>query len=85
MRKTYTQPDIVFESFALNENIATTSDTCTRNVTGAYNGSCGLHYGNRIIFTIAAAGCRTKVEDGSPMYDYLCYHVPTGENKLFNS
>ena len=85
MKKAYTQPDILFESFALNENIASASGNCTRNITNQYNGSCGLYFGNKIIFTIPAAGCKTKVPDGSPQYDGICYHVPSGDNKLFNS
>ena len=82
MKKAYTQPDILFESFALSVNIA--SD-CTRNFSGQYSGTCGLHFGNKIVFTFAATGCYTKAEDGSPQYDYICYHIPTGDNRLFNS
>jgi hypothetical protein len=85
MKKTYSQPDILFESFSLNENIATANANCTRNISNQYSGNCGLHYGDKIIFTMAAAGCRVKIEDGSPLFDGLCYHVPSGNNKLFNS
>lgn len=85
MKKAYCAPDIVFESFSLNENIASANTNCTRNITNQYSGSCGLLYGNKIVFTVAAAGCRIKIEDGTPMFDGLCYHVPSGDNKLFNS
>ena len=85
MKKAYCAPDIVFESFSLNENIASANMNCTRNITNQYSGNCGLQYGNKIVFTVAAAGCRIKIEDGSPMFDGLCYHVPSGDNKLFNS
>ena len=82
MKKEYFVPEIIFDSFTLNENIAA---TCSRNVTGQYSGNCGLQFGNKRIFTADSAGCVFKVEDGSPMFDSLCYHVPTEGNKLFNS
>ena len=85
MKKAYAQPDIWFESFALSENIASTTGGCTRNITNQYSGNCGLYLGNKIIFTIPAAGCKTKVKDGSPQYDGICYHVPQNDNRLFNS
>ena len=87
MKKAYNQPDILFESFALSANIASVSPNmnCTRNISSQYSGNCGLHFGNKIIFTIPAAGCKTKVPDGSPQYDGICYHIPSGDNKLFNS
>ena len=85
MKKEYSTPDILFESFSLNENIASANMNCTRNITNQYSGNCGLQYGNKIVFTVEAAGCRVKIEDGSPIFDGLCYHIPTGDNKLFNS
>ena len=85
MKKAYSAPDILFESFALNENIASANMNCTRIIANQSNGLCGLHYGGNIVFTIAVAGCRNKVEDGSPIFDGLCYHIPIGSNKLFNS
>ena len=85
MKKAYIQPDILFESFALNENIASGNRVCNRNITNQYSGSCGLLYGKKMVFTVAAAGCRTKIEDGSSMVDGLCYHIPTAEKVLFNS
>ena len=85
MKKEYSPPEIIFDSFALNENIASVNSNCDRNLTGHYSGSCGLQFGNRVIFTVAASGCTFKVQDGSPMANGLCYHIPTGGNKIFNS
>lgn len=85
MKKTYSAPDIIFESFSLDENIAASNANCSRTVKTYSNGICGMQYGNKIVFTIAVAGCRVKIEDGSPLFDGLCYHIPYGENKLFNS
>ena len=85
MKKEYSTPEILFESFSLNESIAIANSNCTRNVTNQYSGECGLYYGNKIVFTVPVAGCRVKIEDGSPVFDGLCYHIPSGDNKLFNS
>ena len=85
MKKEYSTPEIIFDSFSLNESIANVNLHCTRNITNAYSGECGLQFGNKVIFTVSAAGCKFKVQDGSPLADGLCYHVPTGDNKLFNS
>lgn len=85
MKKEYSTPDIAFESFSLNESIAGANNGCTRNIANQYQGLCGLYYGNSTVFTIPAAGCRTKIQDGSPVFDGLCYHIPVGDNKLFNS
>ena len=85
MKKTYSTPDIFFDSFALNENIASANSNCNRNITNMYSNSCGLWYGEKYVFTIAASGCEYKAQDGSPFFDGLCYHIPTAENRLFNS
>lgn len=85
MKREYSPPEIIFDSFALNESIATVNMNCTRNITNMYSGTCGLIFGNRVVFTTTAEGCRYRVQDGSPQVDGLCYHVPTAENKLFNS
>lgn len=85
MKKEYSCPDILFECFSLNENIASANSVCSRNVTNMYSNICGLQYGEKIVFTIPAVGCQVKIQDGSPMFDGLCYHVPVGDNKLFNS
>ena len=85
MKKTYSTPDIIFDSFALNENIASANSNCNRNITTMYSNSCGLWFGEKYVFTIAASGCEFKAQDGSPFFDGLCYHIPTADNRLFNS
>ena len=85
MKKEYYAPEIMFDSFMLDESIATVNSNCDRNITNHYSGSCGLNFGGKILFTVAAAGCRYKVQDGSPLANGMCYHIPTGGNKLFNS
>ena len=85
MKKAYVQPDIIFDSFSLSENVATANANCTRNITNQYSGDCGLQYGNKVVFVQGAGGCHFKVVDGSPMFNGLCYHIPTGDRRLFNS
>ena len=82
MKREYSPPEIIFDSFTLTENIAA---NCTRNITNQYSGSCGLIFGTKILFTYEAAGCKHKVADGSPMANGVCYHIPSGDNRLFNS
>ena len=85
MKKAYSTPDIFFDSFALSENIASVNTNCAHNVTTQYSNICGLWYGETIVFTIAATGCEYPIQDGSPYFDGLCYHIPTDDNRLFNS
>lgn len=75
----------MFESFALDQNIAYANGNCTRNITNQYSGECGLDWYGMMIFTGRAQGCMFKVPDGSLMHDGICYYVPTGDNKVFNS
>ena len=82
MKKVYSAPDILFDSFALNENIANVNTNCTRNNDGMYSGTCGLEWNGQRIFTTTASGCRNKLPDGA--YG-ICYYVPTGDSKVFNS
>ena len=85
MKREYSAPDILFESFSLDENIASANANCSRNITTMYSNTCGLLYGDKYLFTIAASGCQVKIQDGSLMFDGLCYHIPVGNNRLFNS
>lgn len=82
MKKTYSQPDILFEGFSLCSSIAA---GCGKKIGTMYNGNCGVPYGDKTVFTVEVNGCAIKVEDGSPMFNGLCYHVPIDANSLFNS
>ena len=82
MKKNYSKPDILFESFSLSTDIA---GGCERFVYSFSGGQCGVKYGSYVIFTTNVTGCTVKVEDGSKSYDSLCYHVPTDQNNVFNS
>ncbi len=72
MKKTYSKPVIVFESFQLATSIA---------------GGCALgteppvDVGGFKVF--ADTGCDAMPEDGK---DYnICYHVPTADSNVFSS
>ena len=73
MKKTYSKPVIVFESFQLATSIA---------------GGCALgteppvDVGGFIVFTDSNV-CNTLPEEGK---DYnICYHVPTEDSNVFSS
>ena len=83
MKKTYSQPDILFESFSLCSSIAA---GCAHNITTQYNGTCAVMFGDKAVFTESVGDiCAVKVADGSPIFNGLCYHVPTDMNSIFNS
>lgn len=84
MKKTYTKPQIVFESFVVSANIAGDCDPKTN--TPSLN-SCPYTYEDEFLGTVklfieGVNACTTKDADGE--YNGFCYHVFTG-NSLFNS
>lgn len=84
MKKVYTKPEIMFESFTLSTNIAA---GCQFIVNNASQGVCGYlpdrDPTGKNIFTSEITGCqRTEVDGG---YNGICYHVPTDTTDLFNS
>ena len=85
MKRAYSTPDIMFDSFALNENIASVNTNCSRNITNQYSGSCGLLWEGMMIFTGPVRECLYKVPDGSAAHDGICYYVPIGDSRVFNS
>ena len=84
MKKMYSKPVIMFESFTLSTNIA--GDCSEPFVNNASKGSCGvLTSSGAAIFVDRTTGCSIPDSDKDDMYDGLCYHVPTEYNALFNS
>lgn len=86
MKKVYTAPQILFESFTMSTNIAAGCEAIVDNPT---KGICAYTYddefaGTVSIFTTQVSGCSvTEVkEDG---YNGFCYHVPFEEYNLFAS
>lgn len=82
MKKTYSQPDILFESFSLCSSIAA---GCAFNITTQYSGQCAVMYGDKAVFMGDIGACKVKVTDGSPIFNGLCYHIPVEQNTIFNS
>ena len=81
MKKTYTKPEISFESFLMSTNIAGNCDTIVDNSTKgicAYITRTNLH-----VFTSKISGCTTREDDDD--YNGICYHVPLDDKNLFNS
>lgn len=81
MKKNYTKPEIMFESFTLSTNIA---GDCDHDTSLQTDGVCGIDFGGDIIFLIGITGCLDQYEtdDGT---SGICYHNPTETTKLFNS
>ena len=81
MKKVYSKPQIMFESFTLSTNIAAGCEFKTNTPSAR---QCG--YGEDIfgvsIFVDGITDCKAKYPDG---YNGLCYHVPTETTNLFNS
>lgn len=82
MKKTYTKPDIMFDSFSLCSSIAA---GCARPIGNQSQGNCPLMVSGNPHFLSSVTVCWTVIEDGSPQYDGICYHVPTDSTNLFNS
>ena len=83
MKKTYTKPEISFESFLMSTNIA---GDCNVKTDTKGNMDCGLYFtGFGMVFMTGINGCTgLEVEvDGS--FNGICYHVPTEKTDLFNS
>ena len=86
MKKNYSKPDILFESFSLSTDIA---GGCEVKIATPSANQCGIRIaGNEVVFLENISGCATVVEDGSDdlaALNGLCYHVPNQSYNLFNS
>ena len=89
MKKVYTAPQILFESFTMSTNIAAGCESIVGNPT---QGTCAvLGTGGIAIFDSSVTmgvcdftpGEIGQADDGT--YNGFCYHVPTEEYNLFNS
>ncbi len=80
MKKIYSKPEIVFESFKLSTSIA---GTCTLDGTQTNENSCGYDTGVGVVFISMASGCTFEAQDGE--VSDICYHEPTEDSKVFGS
>ncbi len=81
MKKAYVKPELYFENFELNANIAA---SCANQIHNVARDVCGLRVdGMGTVFLTGIQGCKDyKINDGD--YD-LCYHNPSDTQNLFNS
>ena len=86
MKRTYSKPEIMFESFVMSTSIAA---VCERIVGNPTAGTCAVSgTGGVNVFTDEMNACDyTPGSFNQPedTWDGFCYHVPTDKNELFNS
>lgn len=82
MKKPYSKPQILFESFSLSSSIA---GDCEVKTDTQAAGTCGVSFGTITIFVGSAEGCAYKVGVDDGDYNGLCYHIPLDVYNLFNS
>lgn len=83
VNKTYSKPDIAFESFALATSIA----NCEVKTDTKGGGECGYPMaGLGVIFIVGMNLCDVPITDEQSLqYNGFCYHVPMENRNLFNS
>ena len=84
MKKLYSKPEIMFESFTICASIAAGCENINTNPT---KDVCAYKYKDdfgrdRAVFTSSIAMCTTK-NDGD--YNGICYDTPSENYNLFNS
>lgn len=81
MKKEYTKPDVVFESFSLSSSVTLNCEKKVNfavNVCGRIPISPGVY-----VFTAEMTGCTTGYK--YEQYNGVCYHNPLETNNMFNS
>ena len=79
MKKTYTRPEINFDSFGISANFAS---SCNMQADSSAYDVCGYTIHGRTIFVSTNNGCKYVAQDGA--YG-VCYYVPTGDSNIFIS
>ena len=89
MKKKYTKPQIIFESFTMNTAIA---GDCEKIVGNPAKGTCGVPGSapGENIFSSGISDCFLELDkmhqgDEADQYNGFCYHVPTEAYNFFNS
>lgn len=83
MKKQYTKPVIIFEDFSLSTSVSAGCEEQPENSMD-FN-SCGIIFGEDIIFVSGLNGCKVQVVEGSASADGTCYHNPSDEKNIFTS
>jgi hypothetical protein len=80
MKKAYSKPDVLFDSFSMSQSIANACEIRANH----QKGICGVVFTESItIFNSDARACTLRYED--EQYDGLCYHVPHESYNVFQS
>ena len=82
MKKTYSKPEINFDSFGISSNFANTPTACAYQPDAMQMNSCGYTIAGRSIFVESNTGCNYVAPDGA--YG-VCYYIPTGDSNIFVS
>lgn len=77
MKKVYSKPEIVFESFVMNTSIA----ACGKDTNLPTKNVCGIPFGEDTLFSVGIIEQCTAPGDDN----LYCYHVPTDSTILFGS
>lgn len=83
MKREYSRPEILFDSFQLCTTIA---GSCEFDTETKSQGDCYVDFGEYKVFTSQVAGCRRYgmiVDSG--IFNGYCYHVPVNGQNVFNS
>lgn len=80
MKKVYSKPQIVFDSFELSQSIAANCDVITNYAEKV----CPVDYkfGNKTVKLFMEAPCKFTAQGH---YDNPCYHVPVTGEAIFSS
>ena len=82
MKKTYTKPQISFESFLMSTSIAAGCEA--KADTQANYNTCGKDFSGVTVFAVGYLGCNFQIEKDNE-FNGVCYHVPSETNNVFNS
>ncbi len=82
MKKTYTKPEILFESFTLSTNI---NAGCEKPTNLPSWDQCGLDFSGLVVFMTDMSGCTDIKVDADKDFNGICYHTPTDLNNVFAS
>lgn len=80
MKKIYSKPEIVFESFSLCQNIAAGCEIRT-NTPSQMQCAYGENDFGTPLFLQGVSACKVTTQEN----ETLCYHIPTEGNNIFNS
>ncbi len=80
MKKAYSKPDVMFDSFSMSQSIASPCEIRANH----QEGGCGVVLTESItLFNESISPCSWHFED--EQYDGLCYHVPFEAYNVFSS